>query len=92
MSKFGKYMPAAALLAALIIFRSAFEPFLMAAASAYILDMPARGFERLFSGIGRHNVRRPLAVLAALISISALFVLFVALLCATYRRKRRYAL
>ena len=80
MSKFGKYVPAAALLTALVIFRSALEPFLMAAASAYILDMPARGFERLFSGIDRRSVRRSLAVLAALVSMSALLVLFVALL------------
>lgn len=80
MSKFGKYAAAALVIAALIIFRAALGPFVAAAAAAYILDMPARGFEKLLSGLGSPKLRRPLAVAAALVSILAFAVLFISLL------------
>ncbi len=80
MSKFGNYAAAAALLTAVIVFRAALSPFFAAAAAAYILDMPARGFERLFSGISRQGLRRPLAVLAALCSVITFAALFISLL------------
>ena len=80
MSKFGKYVAAAVVIAALVIFRAALEPFAAAAAAAYILDMPARSFEKLFAGLGQSKLRRPLAVAAALISMLAFAVLFISLL------------
>lgn len=80
MSKLGKYAAVILFIAAVILCRAALEPFLTAAAAAYILDMPARLFEKLFSGLGQSRFRRPLAIIAALLTVTSLAVLFISLL------------
>lgn len=80
MSKFGKYVAMATILAAFLMFHAALGPFWVAAAAAYILDMPARSFEKFLSALDRPRLRRPLAVAAALVSILAFAVLFISLL------------
>ena len=80
MSKFEKYAIVATLLAASVFFHTALSPFWAAVAVAYLLDIPTRAFERLFSAIHKEKFRRPLAVLCALFSAIALCALFLSLL------------
>ena len=80
MSKRRYLVPAAVFLAILIAFRRTFAPFLAGAAIAYVLDMPMRCCERLFSGVRRVQLRRALAVSAALFGTLSFTFLFAALL------------
>lgn len=80
MSKLGTYAAVILCIAVAIHCRTVLSPFLSAAAVAYILDMPVRFFERLLAGLRQSKLRRPMAILASLLTITALVVLFVSLL------------
>lgn len=51
------------------IISGVFSPFVVGAALAFVLNVPMRGFENLFSGVRKQGLRRALALIMTIISL-----------------------